>query len=358
MGTNDANHMWDEFCDRLREAGRTLIDEAAPQDPFNQAEGVRYLIRLLRYASINSIEYSDPFYPQFTNALDPHMKCKIGADNPDNIYMRANVSGKYRYRISGTRGTVPLLTFGSKANRYHIDGTMASTGELHGDDIPVDADGRFSFIASKDRPESGAWLPLADDTTNITGRQSFQDRSSEIPAEVAIELIDEEPRPAPLDPDRFARQLDLVTAFVRGTAQTFSTWTKMFMARPNELPDWGQDFFQQAGGDPTIFYIHGYWDLAEDEAWVIETEVPDCEYWNFVLQNWWMESLDHDRMNTYINNHTGKLNPDGTLTIVVSAKDPGFGNWISTGFHRQGTALLRWVKADHHPLPTCKVIKI
>ncbi|GLY71296.1 DUF1214 domain-containing protein [Amycolatopsis taiwanensis] len=352
------NELWNEFCDRLREAGNVLLSESAPRDARNQAEGVRYLTRLLRYASLNSIEYADPLHPYFTDALDPNMKCKIGADNPDNIYMRAAVSGKYRYRISGTRGTVPLLTFGSKANRYHIDGTMASTGELHCDDIPVEEDGRFSFIASKDKPASGAWLPLADDTTNITGRQSFQDRKSETPAEVRIELLDDPGAAEPLDPDRFARQLELTTQFVKGTASTFAGWTRMFMQRPNELPDWGQDFFQRAGGDPTIFYLHGYWKLADDEAWVIETDVPDCEYWNFVLQNWWMESLDHDRMNTYINNHTGELNDDGTLTIVVSAKNPGFGNWITTGFHQEGTALMRWVKAKDHPLPRCKVIKI
>ncbi|WP_316043316.1 hypothetical protein [Actinomadura sp. CNU-125] len=141
-------------------------------------------------------------------------------------------------------------------------------------------------------------------------------------------------------------------------AKTFADWTRLFMTRPNELPDWGQHIFQNAGGDPTIYYLHGYWKLAEDEAWVIETEVPDCEYWNFVLQNWWMESLDYERANIYINNHTGKLNDDGTLTIVVSSRNPGFGNWISTEGHAEGTALLRWVKSESHPLPTCKVVKI
>lgn len=352
------NKTWNDFCDQLRDAGQALIDEAAPKDDMNQSEGVRYLIRLLRYASINSIENSDPFYPAFSNALDPNMKCKIGADNPDNIYMRANVSGSHSYRVSGSRGTVPLLSFGSKANRYHIDGTMVSTGELGNDDIPVDADGNFTFIASAKKPAEGAWLPLAEDTSNLTGRQSFQDRSSEVAAQVRIELIDEEPTPAAIDPANFAKQLKLTTDFIKGTSATFVRWTKMFMDRPNELPDWGQQFFQDAGGDPTIYYLHGYWKLADDEAWVIETQVPDCEYWNFVMQNWWMESLDHDRMNTYVNNHTGKLNDDGTLTIVVSAKDPGFGNWVSTAHHNEGTALLRWVKAADHPLPTCKVIKI
>jgi len=354
----DGNRMWDEFCDDLREAGRALLADPAPGTPLDQAEGVRYLIRLLRYASINAIEHADPRWPRFTNALDPHLKCKIGADNPDNIYMRANVSGRYRYRISGTRGTVPLLTFGSKANRYHVDGTMASTGELRGDDLTIDADGRFSFIASVDRPESGDWLPLTEETTNITGRQSFQDRMAEVPAEVGIEVVGEAVPAAPLDPDRFGEQLRMTTRFVRGTAATFAGWARRFMTRPNELPDWGQEGFQAAGGDPAVFYLHGYWRLDEDEAWVIETEVPDCEYWNFVLQNRWMESLDPDRMNTHVNNHTARLNDDGTLTVVVSATDPGFGNWITTGFHHEGTALLRWVGAERHPLPATRVVRL
>jgi hypothetical protein len=51
--------------------------------------------------------------------------------------------------------------------------------------------------------------------------------------------------------------------------------------------------FQRAGGDPELFYLHGYWTLEPDEAWVIRTEVPDCPYWNFQLNNYWMESLDH-----------------------------------------------------------------
>lgn len=352
------NQAWNDFCDDLREAGQGLIDEAAPQDEFNQAEGIRYLIRLLRGGSLRSIENADPAYPFITDSLNPHLKCKIGADNPDNIYMSAPLSSANSYRISGTRGTVPLLTFGSKANRYHIDGTMASTGELGNDEIPVDENGRFSFIASVDKPAEGAWLPLEEDTNSLVGRQSFQDRSTEIPADVKIEVISEAPKPTPLDPKEFAQQLKRTTDFVKGTSAVFARWTKMFMQKPNELPDWGQDMFQGAGGDPTIYYLHGYWKLADDEAWEITTEVPDCEYWNFVLQNWWMESLDHDRLNIYINNHNAKLNDDGTLTIVVAAKDPGYGNWISTAFHNEGTALLRWVKADNHPLPTCKVVKI
>ena len=349
---------WSDFCDELKAAGERLTGAKVPQDPLTEAEGVRYLIRLLRFATVNFLENDDTSRPRVLDPFNPNMVCKIGADNPDNVYQRINVSGSNRYRISGTRGTVPLISFGSKANRLHIDGTFASTGELNIDDVPVDADGRFNFIASKDQPASGAWLPIAEDTTNILVRQSFQDRATETEAEIDIELLGDPTPPAPLDPEKFARQLQMATSFVRGTSGKFADWTEMFMERPNEIRDWGQEMFAGTGGDPTIFYLHGYWRLAPDEAWVIEAEVPDCEYWNFVLHNWWMESLDHDRMKTYINNHTAKLNDDGTLTIVVSAKDPGYGNWVSTGFHDEGTALIRWVKAKNHPIPSSRIVKL
>ncbi len=59
-----------------------------------------------------------------------------------------------------------------------------------------------------------------------------------------------------------------------------------------------------------------------------------------------------------VNKHTARLSPDGTVTIVVAARDPRFGNWIETAGHRCGMALLRWVGAKPHPLPRCRVIKL
>jgi hypothetical protein len=67
--------------------------------------------------------------------------------------------------------------------------------------------------------------------------------------------------------------------------------------------------------------------------------------------------MDWDKSIT-VNKHTAKLNDDGTLTLIVAAKDPGYGNWIDTTGHLTGTALLRWVGTDDHPVPTTKVVKL
>lgn len=114
----------------------------------------------------------------------------------------------------------------------------------------------------------------------------------------------------------------------------------------------------RVGGDPKICYVHGFWKLQPDEALVIETEVPECPYWNFQLANYWLESLDTKHRPVWINKHNATLNADGRLTIVVAARDPGCGNFVDTDGHDNGGMLLRWVGAKHHPTPVCRVVTL
>ena len=342
---------WTDFCRALEQAGQVVLK--GPNTPLDRAEGLRYLTRLLRNSLYATLENSDADRPRW-QSLD---LVKIGADNPDNVYHSAPVKGTNSYRITGTRGTIALTTFGSKANRYAKDGTMASTGELRNDDLVVNDDGTVEIIVSADKPaEAANWLPLAEDSTMTVLRESYLDRATEIPGNWAIERLEDTPPTQPLTASHVVRSLQRTALGVHGTAATFQAWTELFMTRPNELPDWGQEMFQRAGGDPEIFYLHGYWALQTGQCWVIETEVPDAPYWNFQLSNWWMESMGWDKRIT-VNKHTARLE-NGRLTIIVADRDPGWGNWIDTTGHTTGTALLRWVGADHHPLPTCRVVEL
>ena len=116
--------------------------------------------------------------------------------------------------------------------------------------------------------------------------EEVEDRVLPLALLVARRRIDVRPaEPAELTREFLSKALGRAALSVHGTAATFAHWTRTFMARPNELPDFGQEMFQRAGGDPEIFYLHGYWSLKPGEAWVIETDVPDCPYWNFQLDN-------------------------------------------------------------------------
>ena len=349
--------VWREFCERLAEAGEILDRESAPGSAIDQAEGLRYLSRLTRTALNMLVDSSDPDFPRIFLLSDDAIK--IGADNPDNLYQQVVVRGDREYRIWGKRNTVPYLSIGSKANRYAIDGTMASTGEIEFADVELGPDGSFEIIVSKE-PKPGNWLPLADDSTLLIIRQTFNDKKTEVPAEVHIERISQGPAvPAILKPETIEAQLFGAVGWVRGTANTFADWSELFKSEPNRMYDGKeQSFYIQAGGDPKIWYGHVYYDLAPDEALEIRVKPPECRMWNFQIDNWWMESMDHVNRKVWVNGSQAKYEDDGSVVLVCADHDPGYGNWIDLSGHRVGTGLWRWIEAAEHPVPECKVIKL
>jgi hypothetical protein len=348
---------WRAFCRDLAKAGEVLDRRQAPGTAIDQAEGLRYLSRLTRTALNMLVDSADPDFPRLFLLTDDAIK--IGADNPDNIYQQLVVQGDREYRIQGRCGTVPYLSIGSKANRYAIDGTMASTGEIELADMEIAEDGTFEVIASKE-PKPGNWLPMADDTTLLIIRQTFNDKTAEAPAEVRVARIGVGPAlPAVLSPQAIEAQLAGAAAWVQGTAGTFANWTEMFMSEPNRIY-MGQDqsFYYRAGGDPKIWYGHLYFDLAPDEALVITAKPPACRFWNFQIDNWWMESMDHVNRKVWVNGATAKYEDDGSVVLVCAERDPGYGNWLDLSGHRCGTGLWRWIEATDHPVPECRVVKV
>lgn len=356
MGSLSQKEIWTKFCRDLEASGNSVLDTDLPNSEMDAAEGLRYITRLLRISLDMNLEHADPAFPTFYQAS--HETAKIGADNPDNFYQNATVSGAHTYKITGTRGTVPILSFATKANRYAVDGTMASTGEIDIREMEVGENGQFELIVSTER-QSGNWLPLAEDSSFLIVRQTFFDKSVEIPATVMIECLNGPDKPALVTMENVANSLSRVPAFVGGTAQTFVRWADLFRAEHrNTLSTTDQSMFFKAGGDPMIYYLHGFWELGAGEALRITSSIPECEGWNFQLNNVWMESLDYRYHPIHVNNESAVLNDDGTVTVIVSAKKPASGNWISTAGHDRGTMLWRWTGAKDHPMPKTEIINV
>lgn len=347
--------LWRQFCDALKRAGEQVLRAEAPGDPFNRAEGFRYLTRLTRAALEKEVEFNDPRLPVLYSLS--HETIKIGADNPDNFYQNARIDGSLEYRIKGTRGTVHYLAFSTKAGSYGTDGRMEPTGFLDSDTLQVEPDGTFEIIASQSS-YSGNWLPMTADSELLIVRQTFLDRGREEPAKLKIECSSEQRMPGPLEPERFAHQLMSAAHFVESTAAIFADWSQQFSRYPNKLVAQDQAPYRAAGGDPTIYYIHGYWELADDEAMVIDVPlIPICDTWNLQIDNYWMESLDYRYHRIHVNKHTAVYNPDGGVTIVLAHRDPSAPNWLTTAGHKMGTCLFRWIGAREYPLPMTRVVK-
>jgi hypothetical protein len=98
--------------------------------------------------------------------------------------------------------------------------------------------------------------------------------------------------------------------------------------------------------------------LADDEALVVTLTPPECDFWNFQLANYWLESLDYRFRKIHVNKHTAVYRPDGSVEIVVATQDPGHPNWLDSCGHRRGTMCVRWIRAKTHPDPQTRVVKL
>jgi len=368
---------WSEFCDALKMAGMVVLRDAAPSDPLTRAEGFRYLSRLLRAGLETFVEHADPRAPVLQRPV--HETAKMGADNPDNHYQHASISGEHEYRITGTRGTVHTLSFATQSGGYGEGRGLPSTGHLDAADMAIGPDGCFQIAVSVE-PRSGNWLPMKPETGSLIVRQTFGDRATERIAELRIERVGGNPLPTPVTPEAIDRGLGRAAALVGGAAALFANWAEGFRTHENTLPRFDPATSTAFGGDPNIAYYHSYWRVAPDEALVIDAEPPDCQHWNFQLNNHWMESLDYRYFPVWVNKVTARYRPDGSVRIVVAHTDPDFPpnpprgranslpagppqgagavNWIDTVGHELGTMCFRWIRAASHPQPRTRLVKL
>ena len=347
---------WDEFCDNLKSAGAALMYPGTPRDAFQQAEGVRYLSRLTRAALEAYVEYGDVRFPELRRMV--HETVKLGADNPDNHYLNAQISGAYEYRITGKRNTIDYLGFFTQNGTYGEPGGMAPCGVLEGKELNLESDGTFEIILSKER-KGRNWLKIEDSSSLLMVRQTYLDRASERPAEMKIENLDGRQFPDPVTPDKIDKGLATAALFVAGAPVLFAKWASGFKKHANQLPIFDPEVSNAAGGDASIIYHHSYWTLKAEEALEISFMAPDCDTWNFQLNNYWMESLDYRYFPISVNKHTAVKGSDGMVKIIVAHSDPGLPNWIDTCAHHEGTMCLRWYRLRNGAqpvVPDCSVV--
>lgn len=349
--------VWEEFCDAIKEAGKIIDSDKAPKDVFNRAEGYRYLSRLLRANLESMLEFADKDFPVLRCGC--HETIKLGADNPDNYYQSAPINPLFEYRIVGPRNTVPYLSFSAVNNQYSKGEGITVEDFIDVDDIDLDEDGNIEIILSqKSYPDRNS-LKMLPSTNQILVRQTFKDRVNEKRADIRIDRLNAEGEtPEPLTAEKLVYGLEGASRSLKNIPQIFENWSESMLETKNELPQGDQAFFRMLGGDPNIHYFHSYWALEKDEVLLIEAPVPECDTWNFQLDNWWMESLDYVNHTIHKNKFTASYEADGSVKIVVSHIDPGHPNWIDTAGHVNGTMCWRWIGAQDKPDLKTSVLKL
>jgi hypothetical protein len=95
-------------------------------------------------------------------------------------------------------------------------------------------------------------------------------------------------------------------------------------------------------GVPSAVSSAGRYEVAEDEALIIETPAPEVVHGGIQLGNVWVESLDYQTRQTSLNWFQSVADADGGIRYVLAHRDPGVPNWLDISGHPKGSIFMRW----------------
>jgi hypothetical protein len=338
-----------ELLDVLRtgEAGFQTGDRAVADD-LAALEGYRWLTITLQVA-LDCYLWADADRPEFVELTSPTRKW--GGDNADAAYWFAPIDPRRRYRISGRRvdaAYLSLTIYGGPDDGRWSTRIVATANDEH---LTFDADGNFVW-------DPGA---LDDDAVAIVTRDYHLSPATEGRSTFHIECVDgpgpDDP-PRPTDGDTAAR-FRRAGNFLRELYGIFPLPTAAPAASNEVAEPYGvpSATYGWAAGDAA--YAMGSFDLADDEALVIEGHFPECRFWNLCLWNPYLQTYDYRYEPVWINGGQAVPEADGSYRLVVAHRDPGRPNWLATGGHRQGVLWFRWFLPVSTPVrPTTTVVTI
>jgi hypothetical protein len=345
---------WREFATSLEAAGARVF--AASPDPVERLDGLQFLAQLASAALEMKLAKGSQVDPKFTDWMSDYRK--FLGDSPDAIYHTAELSSEYRYEVSGNRGDAEYLGFMLYGRQ--INGWNRAAANISSETMRFDEEGNFTILLSSSAPEDPAtnWLQLEDDTHMIMVRQYYHDRPGKTVASLAIRNLDTGAPEASTD-QQLATRLRDATAFFNDTLDGAIALSDMLSQAPNSIEppsgysaDFGGIFYPTSDNE----YHGGWFDLAEDEALVIEGAVPDAPYWSISLQNRWMQSLDYEFHRTALNDKQ-IATQDGRYRVVVSHRQPDSGTWIDTAGRKSGLVAIRYQLSQGSEQPTLKLVK-
>jgi hypothetical protein len=338
---------WAHLQERLGEAQRLVASTPVNKNRIDYASGMRHLMVLLT-VGIDVALRADPEPVLAVNRASMDDIVTWGLECPDCLYLNASLRAGETYRLFGNRGTARYVGLQT------MDG-MAATANCLVDDLEVDPDGNFEAILSADSHD-GNWLQLAGDNPTLTVRNFFYDWATESPAALAIERIGNAAVPAGhrVDMDvSVSRQLYALGDFVYDNLKFFLDFGAMPQANnfvpPMDMTEMGA----AAENRPVI----GRFELAPDQALILELPPPEGVYWSISLGNPWLETIHYGRHQSSLNGHQAVVDADGLARFVIASRDPGVANWLDTAGHSNGAMLLRCVRTKSAPVPAVRLVK-
>lgn len=346
-----------DYLKPLEEAVAELANTWRPDDPQYRADVYRQIMMKLSYGYF-AFFHADPEHPDWAPLWNPVYTLQ---PNPDDIYLYCPISSDHRYRITGNRGTIKMITLNTQRTLSGMPGEIDHTGEYYHDiddgDLELDANGDFGLVLSRERPSGhiGNWLQIAAGARVLMVRYRSYDWENEIDPVLSIECLDPSGLKKRLSEEEILERLDHMARMpVRST--------KLFYGMQNGVKARvGINVFEPVrygGALSRQVYLPAVFEFDEDEALILETELPSTRrYWNFQLNDPYFNAIEYVYRLSSTNGHFAKVDSDGRFRAVISLQDPGVPNWLDPAGYTQGTIYGRWYDCDSSPTPTLKRVR-
>lgn len=272
---------------------------------------------------------------------------RYGWDNTDNIYGNIPLDPRATYRLAGV---MPANGTNLNLSVWTKDGTVL--GNLARSEIKTDADGRFSLSMGAG---AGFDIPLAANASHIMVRETLADWDKDTPVYFDVaQLSGIKPSPAPQ-----AALAAQAAAAVSGMVDKLIGWrSSLYRKHPANVFEQPWMGLTSNGGLPNQAYSMGHFALQDDEALVFDIGLGAAEYFAFQLSDIWGTSGDFVGHVSTLTNRQSYVNADGGITYVVSLRDPGVQNWISTQGWHEGDVTLRWQQLAGTPAIRVRHVKL
>jgi len=260
-----------------------------------------------------------------------------GIDNPDSVYRVIPIDGAERYVIRG-KVPDPRLT----ENYFTLwNAHMGTVDVLDGKTLVLDADGRFEiFVDADEKGDRANHVRSSPEAVEFYIRDVIADWARERPNQLSIERLGS----APKTPERsFDRKLADAQAMLTRNIDSTMRWNAQATTRPAN----GFDFTIDRDSDGALrnqIYIMGHFDLADDEALVIEIGLGGADYFLAPITNIWGTTNDIVDRTSSLNLTQSVRDDADSLTYVVSRRDPGVWNWLDPCDMPEGLLTLRWAE--------------
>lgn len=349
-------HILDYLGD-LEEAVDEIANTWKPDDPHYRADVYRQIMCSFSY-SYFAYFHATPEHPDWAPLWNPVYTLQ---PNPDDIYLYSPIRGDLSYRVRGKRGTIKILNFTTQRGMSGMVETRADIGghnDLDDKDIRYDANGNFELLFSHEKPTGyqGNWAPISLDATGMIVRLRSYDWVNEVSPVLTITCLDEVPLKPRLTPEE-------ITTGIREMARFPVRKSRLYYAMQNAIKEQvGVNVFQPQrleGALTQQVYWPAVFELEDDEALVIETELPGvCPYWNIQLNDPYFNAIEYVYRLSSTNGAMASISSDGKFYAVISLVDPGVPNWLDPAGFNEGTIYGRWYDCDSAPTPLIKRIPL